>query len=133
MPSEWWCVIILHAGLDFRTKSDSQFLWNGNTLWPSDSQLRIIIRNIFAFLYHIPKTCVKRGNLKFCLKKKWGPKKKVFWWCHFKSDSQISWKWFAICDSFCQSDLQLLQKWFAFCVAIPPISSPDYTYTWIGY
>ena len=30
------------------------------TLWHSDSQLQIIIRNVFAFLHHIHKMCLKK-------------------------------------------------------------------------
>ena len=57
---------------------------NADTLWLSDSQLRIIIHNVFAFLHHIHKICLKKG--KFCLKKRVKTKKKVCWQYHLKSD-----------------------------------------------
>ena len=40
---------------------------NCDTLWQSDSQLRIVIHNLFAFLHPIYKICLKMG--KFCIKK----------------------------------------------------------------
>ena len=74
----WVCAyvcICMYAGLDLRReKWFTNFLLlrrNGDTLWQSDSQLQIIIRNVFAFLHY--KMCLKRE--KFCLKKWYKDKK----------------------------------------------------------
>ena len=75
------CVYVC-AGQDLRNKKWFAIFWqsrrNCDTLWQSDSHLRIIIRNLFAFLHPIHKICLKKSR---------GPKN-VFWWYHLNSDSQ---------------------------------------------
>ena len=56
----------MHTGLDLRKEKLFAIFWqscrNYDTLWQSDSQLRIIIRNLFAFWHPKHKICLKREN-----------------------------------------------------------------------
>ena len=63
------CVCVcrdVYTGLDFRNEKSFAIFWksrhNCHTIWQCDSQLGIIIRNLFVFLHPINKICLKRGN-----------------------------------------------------------------------
>ena len=68
------CIYIYRAG--FRKRKMIRNFCEIATLWQGDSQLRIIIRNVFTFLHYIHKMCLKKG--KFYLQKGRGQKKRSF-------------------------------------------------------
>ena len=66
--------ICIRTGLDLRNEKENKTFCEIATHWQSDSQLRIIIRNVFGFLHHILKICLG-GNF---VQKSGGNKKRSF-------------------------------------------------------